>query len=249
MQRSETIGKLAEALAKAQGKIKGALKDSENPYFKSRYADLAAVWDACREPLSENGLSVIQTTYVVVQRDEAEPHNALSPVVHLETTLCHSTGEWVSGDLPIKPVKDDPQGMGSALTYARRYGLSAIVGIAPEDDDGNVASGKPAINTKEAQKVIADAKIAELKAKIEPPGKSAADLPVKSPVTEPTAIPGGYITEPQRKRFWALCKESGWQENEIRDYLLKEHNITSTHEIPKSKYDLICTDIEAGGSH
>jgi hypothetical protein len=129
---SESIGKLAEALAKAQGAIEGAKKDSANPYFKSKYADLASVWDACRKALSDNALSVIQTT-------EAPE---FPQTVIVDTRLCHSSGEWVQGRIVMKPVKDDPQGIGSCLTYARRYALSAMVGIAPEDDDGNAATGK-----------------------------------------------------------------------------------------------------------
>ena len=131
MNKSETIGKLAEALSKAQGMMKGAVKDSENPFFKSVYADLASVWDACREPLSKNGLSVTQTTRIA---DNGEPV--------IITTLLHSSGEWMSGELLVKPVKNDPQSVGSAITYGRRYALSAIVGIAPEDDDGEKAQGR-----------------------------------------------------------------------------------------------------------
>jgi hypothetical protein len=126
--QSAGIGALAAALAKAQGAMTGAKRDSENPFFRSSYADLASVWDACRGPLSANGLSVIQTT-------EAE-----GDCVTVVTTLAHASGEWVRGRLAMTPVKADPQGVGSALTYARRYALAAIVGIAPEDDDGNAAS-------------------------------------------------------------------------------------------------------------
>src|SRR3990172_2599764 len=131
MNKSETIGKLAEALCKAQGMMKGAVKDSENPFFKAAYADLASVWDACREPLSKCGLSVTQTTRIADNGD---------PVII--TTLLHSSGEWMSGELLVKPVKADPQSVGSAITYGRRYALSAIVGIAPEDDDGEKGQGR-----------------------------------------------------------------------------------------------------------
>ena len=131
MNKSEAIGKLAEALSKAQGMMKGAIKDSENPFFKTAYADLASVWDACREPLSKCGLSVTQTTRIADNGD---------PVII--TTLLHSSGEWMSGELLVKPVKADPQSVGSAITYGRRYALSAIVGIAPEDDDGEKAQGR-----------------------------------------------------------------------------------------------------------
>lgn len=128
--QSASIAALADALAKAQGKIKGAIKDATNPHFKSSYADLASVWDACRDQLATQGLAVIQTTA-----------NGINGVT-IVTTLAHSSGEWIRGELTLKPVKEDPQGVGSAITYARRYALAAMVGIAPEDDDGNAASGR-----------------------------------------------------------------------------------------------------------
>jgi hypothetical protein len=133
MLQSESIGKLAEAVAKAQGVMESAVKDSKNPFFKSSYSSLAAVWSACRKPLSDNGLSVVQTTEYLPESPD---------MVIVDTRLCHSSGEWIQGRLVMKPVKADPQGIGSCLTYARRYALSAMVGIAPEDDDGNAATGK-----------------------------------------------------------------------------------------------------------
>lgn len=138
--QSETIGKLAEALSKAQAKIKGATKDTANPFFKSKYADLASVWDACRDALTANGLSIVQTMGDGVGG------------VTVITTLAHSSGEWIRGSLTLKPVKEDPQGVGSAITYARRYALAAMVGVAPEDDDGNAASGHA--NGKEAAAAV-----------------------------------------------------------------------------------------------
>lgn len=130
MNKSETIGALAGALSKAQAEIRGAVKDTANPFFKSKYADLSSVWEACREPLAKNGLSIVQT------------NRAGDGRVIVETLLMHASGEWISGELDMRPVKDDPQGVGSAITYARRYSLAAMVGVAPEDDDGNAASGK-----------------------------------------------------------------------------------------------------------
>ena len=131
MNNSETIGKLAEALSKAQGIMKGSQLDGDNPFYKSHYSTLASVWDACREPLSKCGLSVTQTTRIA---DNGEPV--------IITTLLHSSGEWMSGELLVKPVKNDPQSVGSAITYGRRYALSAMVGIAPEDDDAEKAQGR-----------------------------------------------------------------------------------------------------------
>ena len=135
MNKSESIKELATSLAKAQGSIKGAIKDSSNPFFKSKYADLASVVEAIRSAFAANGLSYIQTV---------EPSQA--DEVRVETMILHSSGEWIScGVLALPVSKVDAQGYGSALTYARRYSLSAAVGVASEaDDDGNAAvAAKP----------------------------------------------------------------------------------------------------------
>ena len=129
--QSTLINELAGALAKAQGAVEGASKDTANPFFKSKYADLSSVWTACRQALSSNGLAVTQTT-------EAGTGDAVTVV----TTLMHSSGQWIRGRLTMRPVKADPQGIGSCITYIRRYSLAAMVGVAPEDDDGEGASGR-----------------------------------------------------------------------------------------------------------
>jgi hypothetical protein len=128
MNRSESIAALAGALAKAQGEITGATKDKKNPHFKNDYADLASVWDACRPALTKNGLAVVQTV------------GAEGPAVAVTTTLMHASGEWISGTLTMTAQQNTPQGVGSVITYARRYSLASVVGVAPEDDDGNAAS-------------------------------------------------------------------------------------------------------------
>lgn len=137
METSENINEISSALAKAQGQIENAIKDSSNPFFKSKYADLTSVWAACRRQLSENGLSVIQSP-------EESSHG-----ISVVTMLCHSSGQWIRSkySMPCDSSKLTPQVIGSAITYARRYALSAMVGIAPhDDDDGNEASNKPANN-------------------------------------------------------------------------------------------------------
>ena len=132
MNHSDQINELGAALAKAQGLIEGAKKDSANPFFKSRYADLASVWDACRKHLSENGLSITQCP--------EESDNGIA----IETMLLHSSGQWIKSRYTMPVSKLDAQAVGSAITYARRYALASIVGIAPEDDDGNAdAKAKP----------------------------------------------------------------------------------------------------------
>jgi hypothetical protein len=132
--QSETIGALAAALSKAQADITGALKDSSNPFFKSKYADLASCWDACRKQLAANGLSVIQTTQMTEQG------------LMLVTTLAHSSGEWIAGQMPVLTKDNSPQGQGSGITYARRYALAAIVGLAQIDDDAEAAQGRAFTN-------------------------------------------------------------------------------------------------------
>jgi len=138
--RSSEIGKLALALSQAQGEITGAQKNKKNPFFKSDYADLASCWDACRQPLAAHKLAVIQTTK---QADNG---------VIVVTTLVHESGQWMAGELFLKPVKNDPQGLGSALTYGRRYALSAIVGLAQSDDDGNEATHRKQENKQPVKK-------------------------------------------------------------------------------------------------
>lgn len=140
-EQSEEVGELALALSKAQGMITGALKDSANPFFKSKYADLASVWDACREGLSKNELAVIQTT-------SGDCEN-----VTIITTLVHSSGQWIRGSLTIKPAKPDAQAVGSVITYGRRYGLAAITGVAQVDDDGNAAVDAKKPTVKISKKV------------------------------------------------------------------------------------------------
>ncbi len=139
MNKSEQINELAAALALAQGQTEGAKKDSDNPFFKSKYADLASVVDAIRGPFAEHGLAYVQL-----------PIPAEGDWVKVETVLLHSSGQWISNIVDVPVSKGDAQGYGSALTYARRYGLSAICGVAPEDDDGNAAAkAKPRATEQE----------------------------------------------------------------------------------------------------
>jgi len=131
MLKSDSITNLAAALAKAQAIMTGAMKDSENPHFRSKYADLESVWNACRVPLTSNGLSVTQLLNTTAQQ-----------AVSVETILLHESGEYIGSTFEIPISKADAQGFGSALTYARRYSLSAIIGIAPAEDDGESAVGR-----------------------------------------------------------------------------------------------------------
>ena len=129
--QSEQTNDLVSALVKASADIKTAKKDAENPFFKSKYSDLPSIVDACKSALLKNNLVVTQSTTLV------------NGVTALVTTLHHTSGQWIRGYYPVTAVKADPQAMGSAITYARRYALSAIVGVVSEDDDdGESAMGR-----------------------------------------------------------------------------------------------------------
>ena len=134
MLTSETLTNLAPALAAAQAELGHAAKSSANPHFKSTYASLVEVVDTIRPTLAKHGLAVVQG---FVPSEEG---------VTLETRLIHSSGEWLSDEgLYLPADKRNAQGFGSAATYARRYALMSLVGVAPDDDDdGNAASAKPA---------------------------------------------------------------------------------------------------------
>lgn len=167
--QSEQINELMGALAKAQGEFTHASKDTANPYFKSKYADLAAVWQACREPLSKNGLAVTQTMDIAGEKQV------------LITMLSHSSGQWIKSLMVIPVQKPGPQELGSCLSYCRRYALAALVGVYQDDDDAETAQ-KPyrsengngataAAQNKAKQGLSADqrAKLDSLMAKIDDP--------------------------------------------------------------------------------
>lgn len=155
--QSDSLVNLAAALAKAQGAMENASKDTRNPFFNSKYADLASVWTACRKPLSDNGLSVVQLPDVKFEgapefesyktRNGEERWRAkVLTTVSVRTRLLHESGEWLDDVIVAVLPSGDPQSIGSAITYLRRYALSALVGVAPEDDDGE-ATARPTNGT------------------------------------------------------------------------------------------------------
>jgi len=134
--QSDNIGLLMEAMNRAQLKMVPAKKEHENPFFKSKYADLATVWDAVA-PFREEGIVLTQS-----------PAESPDGYIVLDTQLTHLSGQWMRSRLKMRLAKDDPQGAGSALTYARRYALGCMTGLVTEiDDDGNAASHAPSGKT------------------------------------------------------------------------------------------------------
>ena len=133
MKTSESIKEIAGALSKAQAQMGGAKKDKANPFFKTNYADLASVLSAISSPFADNNLSFVQA---------AETHEGK---VAVTTRIMHSSGEWIESITELPPTKNDAQGFGSSLTYAKRYGIQSLSGVPSEDDDGNAAvASRPA---------------------------------------------------------------------------------------------------------
>lgn len=206
MEQSQELSELAAALVKVQAVVEGAKKDSANPFFKSKYADLESVWEVCRKPLTDNGLAVVQTT------DQAEQG------VAVVTTLLHTSGQWMRGRLCMRPVKDDPQGVGSCITYARRYALAAIVGIYQTDDDGEGASGR-------GEKSAGPSSIRE------PQRKSESRPPA------PLALTGEddpLISDGERRKLFALLNEHGVSTDAFKAFCAEHWQIQSRAELRRS---------------
>lgn len=165
MIKSDMLDKLAPALVKFQGEAEPILKDMANPFFKSRYADLAGCIGATKNLLAANGLAVSQPTRV-------EGSNII-----IVTVLLHSSGQFIAGEYLLTPVKNDPQTMGGAMTYGRRYSYLAAIGLAPEDDDGALASG----TTKDRNESLTNQlKASAPVAKAQPQPKQAEQIPPPS---------------------------------------------------------------------
>ena len=175
--KSDTINELAAALALAQGAMESAKFDRANPFYKSKYATLASIWDSIRQPLSDNGLAVTQ-----VVTGEAD-------ALQLVTLLIHSSGQWIGSTYPLFRKDDSPQSLGSATTYARRYSLSALVGaVSEDDDDGEAAAEKPvqAPAAKQRQQ-------APTPAQLTPPGQQQVTQQAPAGWTPPA---NGHEAEP-----------------------------------------------------
>jgi len=142
MNQSESIANLAKSLSAVQGKLTYAKKDSKNPFFKSNYADLESVWDACRDLLSSNGLAVSQFPGLYSELDKS---------MSLTTILTHISGEWINQEMSMPLSKVDAHGCMAILTYMRRASLAAVIGVVQADDDGNTAVNKsqPVVKAKE----------------------------------------------------------------------------------------------------
>jgi hypothetical protein len=178
---SPTIGAFAQALAKAQGMITHASASANNPYFDSKYADLAAVLDVCREPLSVNQIARYQA-----------PLSLKTGEVGVKTMLIHSSGEWVASIIWCKPEKATPQTLGLVISYLRRYALAAAVGIAQRDDDAESAHGRGA-DAKAAEKKPSPAAQKAAATTADKTAQRAAQAKAKAPGAFPVDVPAGQV--------------------------------------------------------
>jgi len=134
MTMSETIGAIAPALVKAQAEIRPIVKDSTNPAFRSKYTSLDAIMEVVRPVLAKNGLIVVQSVLDTIDGEH-------STSIMVESRVIHSSGEWIAGVVQVPVMQQTSHGFGSALSYGRRYSLSALLSLASdEDDDGNGAA-------------------------------------------------------------------------------------------------------------
>lgn len=202
MNKSDEIGELAKALNAAQKELGPALKDAANPFFKSKYADLTSVWRAAIEPMGNHGLSVSQVSRVAepYYLSHADGKTEIMLGIIMETVLMHESGQWISGEAFAPLSKFDPQGVGSATTYLRRYGLAAILGIVADDDDGNASSGNaPKGNAA--------------KPKSDPPKNNApmekALDAAKDPAKEVEEIWGHGAAHAKQDEILNICRELG----------------------------------------
>ena len=197
--QSAEIGEIAAALSVAQAEINPAEKNATNPHLKNKYANISAIYDAVREVLPRHGLCVVQT---MLPTDGTR--------AHVRTTLAHKSGQWFASEC-VMPLdrQGGAQGMGSAITYARRYSLSAILGVvADEDDDGNGAQGR------------------NNKAQIEKDRAAAKDNNPNPP------------SDPQRKMFMSMMsKKHNGNRDAILDDLSKYfgRKIASSNELTKAE--------------
>jgi hypothetical protein len=218
LEHSPDLGDLAAALALAQAQIEGAKKDSANPFFKSTYADLASVWAACRKPLTDNGLAVVQ---------------APVGIGTVTTMLLHKSGQWVKATCSADPKDHGPQSIGSVITYLRRYALSGFAGVPQIDDDGN-AGQKPNGHTPPPPS--------------REPGDEPPDDPTPAQQRLAQPAPGSpTITDKQQKRLFAIAKGAGWTTETLKTRL-QSYGFAHTRDIPVAKYDDIIADLEAAGA-
>lgn len=203
--KSETISKLAIALVKAQSEITSISKDGKNPHFKSKYATLDNIIDETRPVLAKHGLAILQMP-------GGDGENVI-----MRTLLMHESGEWLETEpLVMRPVKNDPQGMGSCITYARRYSYSALLSISTdEDDDGNGASHAPQTSYSRP---------------VNQPTQSTAQT-IQTPVSN--SVISDKVSEAQLRMIGKLKNEKRVSDDDYRELLVAQFGLDSSKDLSK----------------
>jgi hypothetical protein len=257
---SAKIDQVAAALALAQAKMEGAKKDAANPFFKSKYADLASVWEACREALTEQGLAVVQ-----VANGDGEPvdilitdydgdnmvgsHVEKGARIRLTTILTHKSGQWIGGTSTMTAQNMGPQAAGSCLTYLRRYSLAALVGVAPEDDDGNAANSRKGGSIQRStgggqqaqrdyERARLDSEMADESRISRPPAANDTIEVVDGKTGVVTRQP--RVTTEQLLEISVIAKRGGWNEDGMRKEIKKRYNVERAEDLGRGQaIDLI----------
>lgn len=232
----EPRNELFAALSKAQVEFKKAVKDAANPFFKSNYADLESVIDAVRPALAKNGLCVIQSTDMLLPSER----------LVLKTILGHSSGQFVEGLYPINPVKNDPQGVSSAITYAKRVSLAAMVGAVAtdEDDDAEASMGR---NHQQPKQIIRAAVPSNTK-EVDGNGIEVKREVVNHATVAKQSMQIGAVTEAQQKRLFAMAKKLNWTE-EDRKKRLGLFGRTSSKDLTPQEYHQLTAEMEIEIAH
>lgn len=232
---------LATALAKAQAAIRTAAKDASNPHFGSKYADLASVWDAVRAPLTDNGLSVVQEPCGDGER------------VGLTTTLMHASGQFMTSTVFALAERKGPQAVGSVITYLRRYALAAVVGVAPDDDDGNAGEAeKPAqAPQRRAPQVAAAMRPANDNGRA--PAAASPARPAGPPPAQdgqPAASSSAKPTLKAMRQYHALREEMGVSEDDARARVstLLGREVASMNDITAAEMTRVILKMEQAGN-
>ena len=222
-----------------------ATKDRENPHFRSKYADLAAVRKVTRPVLAKHGLSVVQL-----------PMPTETGVV-LQTRLLHASGEFIEGELPLVTQGIGMQGIVSAITYGRRTSLQAVLGIAADDDDdGEAAQGRDKPAAKANSKPVAKESRDRASRAAIPPAPStptpsagqgrAVPSPAPPPGPDVLAARGArVISDSQRRRLYAVATKNHWRDEDTKE-LLKSYGFESSRDVTLDTYDVIVEALESG---
>lgn len=217
---------MAAALAKVQGKLKPVALDTINPFFKSEYASYQACRMEAQPHLAEAGLAVSHFPVILPDGRPA-----------LECILSHSSGQFICGVYPLNPVKNDPQSLGSATTYAKRYSFKAMVGIFDkEDDDGNAATHAPRSENH------APASAAP-RQPVRPAAQAGSQKAGEPPGDKPKPKPGAP-TDKQLARLWAIASAAGWTKSGVKVHCEEKWGISSSKDLNRAQYDELCDFIE-----